>query len=322
MTTRLAPLAAPQLLSRLHPVISRLREAVPDVDLAVIGDHVFPEGLIGGIRQSLRERFQAITGIGLSLPFTARVPILRHRVASRDGVPPLSYLAAGDPAGRRVVFVHGTPGNATDWQAFLHAPALNQHRLAIDRPGFGESGPQEPVISLSDQARAIAVLLESVGGPAVVVGSSYGGPVALRLAADHPDLVAGLLLVGGAADPGREQTHPLQRLAAAPAIAAMMPRALAHSNAELLALRGELEALADDIGRIQAPVTILHGLRDTLVPTENTAYVAERLKGVARKRVVLVAQAGHFLHLLARGHVEDALSDLLASTSVAHPVHA
>jgi pimeloyl-ACP methyl ester carboxylesterase len=100
----------------------------------------------------------------------------------------------------------------------------------------------------------------------------------------------------------------------------MMPRALAHSNAELLALRAELEALADDIGRIQAPVTILHGLRHTLVPTENTAYVAERLKGVERKRVVLVAQAGHFLHLLARGHVEDALSDLLASTSVAHPV--
>jgi pimeloyl-ACP methyl ester carboxylesterase len=102
----------------------------------------------------------------------------------------------------------------------------------------------------------------------------------------------------------------------------MMPRALAHSNAELLALRAELEALADYIGRIQAPVTILHGLRHTLVPTANTAYVAERLKGVEWKRVVLVAQAGHFLHLhlLARGHVEDALSDLLASPSVAHPV--
>ncbi|MBC7140147.1 MAG: hypothetical protein H5U17_15800 [Defluviimonas sp.] len=99
-----------------------------------------------------------------------------------------------------------------------------------------------------------------------------------------------------------------------------MPRALAHSNAELLALRAELEALADDIGRIQAPVTILHGLRHTLVPTANTAYVAERLKGVERKRVVLVAQADHFLHLLARGHVEDALSVLLASPSVAHPV--
>lgn len=305
----------PTLPGRSHPVISRLRAAMPDADLSVLGHQIGPDGPIAGLRRSLYERFQAITGVGLSPAALTRDPPRRRSIAHRDGAPPLSYLASGDPAGRRVLFVHGTPGDATDWGRFLHASGTGQHRLAIDRPGFGESGPRAPVVSLAEQAETIAGLLDSLGGPAVVVGSSYGGPVALRLAADHPGLVAGVMLVGGAADPAHERVHPLQRVAAMPAIAAILPRPLAHSNAELLALRGELVALADDLGRIRAPVTILHGLGDTLVPPENAAYLAERLTGAARTRVVLVAQAGHFLHLLMGRHVDDALAELLAGNA-------
>jgi pimeloyl-ACP methyl ester carboxylesterase len=307
-------------------VIGRLIESAPDSDLVVVGRHAsLEDGLVSRIRRSFRERLQAITNIGLSQPVPEREPSRRRSVAPCDSGPRLGYLTAGDPEGRKVVFVHGTPGNATDWMAFLRGPPAGQHRLAIDRPGFGESGSGGSVVSLTEQARAIATLLESVGGPAVVVGSSYGGPVALRLAVDYPDRVAGLLLVGGAADPEREKAHTLQRLVAAPMIAALLPRALAHSNAELLALRGELEALAGDLERIRAPVTILHGLGDTLVPAENAAFLAERLKGAAWKRIVLVAQAGHFLHLLSPGLVEDALARVLtdvdrSTSTAANPV--
>jgi pimeloyl-ACP methyl ester carboxylesterase len=168
---------------------------------------------------------------------------------------------------------------------------------------------------LSDQARAIAALVQGGAGPAVVVGSSYGGPVALQLAADHPDLVAGVLLVGAAGDPEREETHPLQRLAAMGAIRGLLPRSLAHSNAELLALRHQLEALSEGIGRIRAPVTILQGLQDTLVPAENSTYLAARLLGTRRRRLVFVDQAGHFLHILFSDLVEEALRHVLADTA-------
>ena len=50
----------------------------------------------------------------------------------------LSYLDAGEPNGRLVVFVHGTPGNARGWSDYLlHVPA-GFHYIAVDRPGFGE----------------------------------------------------------------------------------------------------------------------------------------------------------------------------------------
>lgn len=252
--------------------------------------------------------------MGLSpKPFGSEPPS-RNRMEACDGAPSLSWLEIGDPSGRKVVFVHGTPGAADDWSALLHARAPGQHRLAVDRPGFGGSRTDKPVVSLSEQARAVAALVESVGSPGVIVGSSYGGPVALRLAVDRPELVAGLLIVGGAADPGRERVYPLQNVAAKAPASAMLPKALVHSNAELLALRRELELLTIDLAQIRTPVTILHGLDDTLVPAGNAHYLAQRLTGAARLRLVLVAEAGHFLHLLAPDHVEDALDALLRLT--------
>jgi pimeloyl-ACP methyl ester carboxylesterase len=266
----------------------------------------------GGLYRSVRERFQAVTGLGLSHARTANEPPKRHRLSGRYGLPDLSYLTAGNPEGRRVLFIHGTPGAACDWTPFLLRSSEDQHRLAVDRPGFGQSGPGAPVAALSEQARAIGALLRDGDGPAVVVGSSYGGPVALQLAADHPEWVSGVLLVGSAGDPEGEETHPLQRLAATRAVRGLLPRALAHSNAELLALRRELEELSKALGRIRAPVTILQGLHDTLVPAASSAYLAARLVGAVRRRLVLVQQAGHFLHILFADLVEEALRHVIA----------
>ena len=295
------------------PIADRLRAGgLAADDIVVVGGHA-----IGAKRvpSGLRERFQAITGIGLSPTRAETKPPRRHHLPGDAATPAISYLAAGDPTGQPVVFVHGTPGEASDWAHFLDNVPRGQYRIAVDRPGFGSSGPGAPVAALTDQARPIAALLEARLGPSIVVGSSYGGPVALQLAAQHRDVVSGVVLVGAAADPARERVHPVQRLAAFPPFSALLPRALAHSNAELLALRAELGALETGLGDIRTPVTILQGLHDTLVPAENAVYLADRLANAARRRVVLVERAGHFLHLLMAPLVEDALGQMAAGNA-------
>ncbi len=299
-----APAEAQAISAATPPPVTQVVSAV---EPATGRDH-----RLAGLCRAARERFQAVTGAGLSPGPGGGARPQRFRLPGRGGLPPLSYLASGWPGGRRVLFVHGTPGDATDWMPFLRNAPQHQQRIAVDRPGFGESGPGAAVVGLSDQAQAIAPVLQAGPEPAVVVGSSYGGPVALRLAADYPDAVAGVLLVGAAADPGREKTHPLQRLAAIGAVSRMLPRALAHSNAELLALPAELAALGRKLGQIRAPVTVLHGLRDTLVPAENASWLIDRLVGAAQRRLLLVEGAGHFLHILASGLVESALARVLA----------
>lgn len=312
------PLTTSATTRPLPDALAGLAEQFRGEDLVVLGN---PGGIAHGrwrrFHWSLRERFQATTNVGLTPPapaLGAEAP-QRHALSGRGGLPSLSYLAAGDPEGRRVLFIHGTPGEAADWTPFLGAVPPFQQRLAVDRPGFGQSGPGGPVAALPEQSRAIAALLEAGPAPAILVGSSYGGPVALQLAADRPDLVSGIVLVGSAADPEHEKTHPLQRLAAVPSLSRLLPRALHHSNTELLALRRGLEELGDRLHRIRVPVTILQGVHDTLVPPANAGYLTGRLTGTIRRRVMLVDRAGHFLHILRPGLVEDALSDMVA----AHP---
>jgi len=67
----------------------------------------------------------------------------------------------------------------------------------MDRPGHGHSERPDKAETLAVQAEQAAGVLRALapGEPAIVVGHSFGGAVSLRLALDHPELVAGLVLL-------------------------------------------------------------------------------------------------------------------------------
>jgi pimeloyl-ACP methyl ester carboxylesterase len=116
----------------------------------------------------------------------------------------------GDP----VLLVHGQPGLGGDWDAV--AARLGDHRLlVVDRPGYGRSG--EETLSIEDSAEVLGELLaERDAAGATVVGHSYGGGVAIVLAARRPELVGGLVLVGSV---GRaDSLNLLDRMLAVPVV--------------------------------------------------------------------------------------------------------
>jgi len=115
----------------------------------------------------------------------------------------VAYLAAGDPEGPRLIFVHGTPGDCGAWLDYLADPVPGWESLAIDRPGFGASDPPGAVASLQLQAAAIEPLLvERRGRWPILIGHSLGGPIVARVATDDPTRVGGLLIVAGNLAPG------------------------------------------------------------------------------------------------------------------------
>ena len=79
------------------------------------------------------------------------------------------------------------------------------HRVvAVDAPGHGAAATRRD--GLSGGARALV----TTGGRALYVGYSMGGRLALRAALDHPDAVAGLVLLGATAgidDPDERQAR-------------------------------------------------------------------------------------------------------------------
>jgi pimeloyl-ACP methyl ester carboxylesterase len=96
-------------------------------------------------------------------------------------------------SGPTVLLIHGTaPAIWGDLPAALAA----EHRVvAYDRRSFGASRGEPPAGGLSAHAEDAAAMIEAVGGPALVVGWSIGGVIALELAARHPKLVERLVLL-------------------------------------------------------------------------------------------------------------------------------
>ncbi len=236
------------------------------------------------------EQLRLITGWGLGSDRQDDVD--RMALPATDTGIALSYIAAGDPAGQRVLFIHGSPGQASEWWPYLDACPDGQYRIAVDRPGYGLSRPTSPFPSIAGQAQAIAPLLKD---RTIVVGYSFGGPVALSLAQEFPDRVMGLVLIGTPADPRLEHVQPIQRFAAGSWVSRLLPRALNSSNRELIRLRDNLNGLLNGMDRVNVPVTLLQGDRDTLVPKSNAGFLATHLVGRARPRQIFFPKGTHYL---------------------------
>jgi pimeloyl-ACP methyl ester carboxylesterase len=103
----------------------------------------------------------------------------------------INYEETG--AGEPVVLVHGSWSDHHNWDMVLGSLADSFHVVAYDRRGNGGS---ESVHGLrSDHEDDLAALVASLDlGPAHLVGTSFGGSIALGLASRRPDLIAGVVV--------------------------------------------------------------------------------------------------------------------------------
>jgi len=97
--------------------------------------------------------------------------------------------------GHNLVLLHGQPGTAAEWQRLIAMMPKQICAVALDRPGHGSS--QKAGGGLDVNTAAVIEELDARGiDRAVLVGHSYGGGVALAVAARAPDRVEALVLLG------------------------------------------------------------------------------------------------------------------------------
>ncbi|TNE61690.1 MAG: alpha/beta hydrolase [Alphaproteobacteria bacterium] len=229
------------------------------------------------------------------------------------GIDSLSYLHRGDADGQRVIFVHGTPGDAAAWYDMLKAAPAGYEFLSVDRPGFGQTLPDKAMVSLDGQAAALEPLLHPKNGrKPILVGHSLGGPVVVAAAAKYPDLIGGIVVVAGALDPDLEDVMFIQYVGDVPPFSWLLAAPMRHMNRELIGLEDELRILAPKLADIHVPVTIIHGTRDDLVPYANVAYMEKMFTGTSPKLVTLEGQ-NHFLPWNSAGVIVSAVTDMASS---------
>ena len=230
----------------------------------------------------------------------------------------LSYISGvtTETGRQRLIFVHGTPGNAKAFERYLLDPLPGFESISIDRPGFGKTRPRTALPGLRDQALALEPLLvERDGAWPILIGHSLGGPIIARAAAEFPDRVGGLVILSGSLDPSLEKIAWYQRVANFAFVPHMIPRALRNSNRELYPLKRQLEVLQPLLAKIRCPVLIVHARDDSLVPYDNVAYMNENFaEGVIREVVVLQGK-DHFIPWNAEPEIREAILRLAAATA-------
>lgn len=224
----------------------------------------------------------------------------------------ISYLRAGDLNGMPVILVHGTPGEATGWIDYLAKPMPGANIMALDRPGFGSSEPDGAVSDLSCQAAAVAALFPVDGRKVVLVGHSLGGAVVAWAAAQYPDRMQGVVFLASSLDPAQESIHPMQYVGENFMVSWMLPRAMRNANTELMAFKPQLDRLAPMLKQITAPVVIVHGTKDDLVPFENVAYMQQMLTKARCVETIVLDGQNHFLPWNSEATVRKAMQIAIA----------
>src|SRR3954471_12016554 len=107
-------------------------------------------------------------------------------------------IQAGPPDAREaVVFVHGSPGSARDWDDLVSVNGRFARTVAFDIPGWGKSDKLNAEIHTTNGAAAyIQGVLDRLGIKRVVlVGHDFGGIWGLQWASQHPDALTGVVLI-------------------------------------------------------------------------------------------------------------------------------
>lgn len=111
----------------------------------------------------------------------------------------LSYVELGNPKGRPLILLHGFTDTSRSWS--LVAPYLSEFRLLIpDQRGHGSADAPACCYSSHVYADDARQFMDAIGiERAAVIGHSMGSMTAITMAAEYPDRISDIVLIGSTA---------------------------------------------------------------------------------------------------------------------------
>jgi pimeloyl-ACP methyl ester carboxylesterase len=215
-------------------------------------------------------------------------------------------------SGPAVLLLHGSgPGTtAAAWTALASALAPRFHVVAPDLPGFGEA----PAAPVADWAEPMLHLVDELG-PCALVGNSAGGALALQLAHARPLAVTRVMAIGtmGYPMPLPPGLDALWAAEDARAVLELLFHDRGHVTDEAVAVReaamraqpwyrelfpaprqrwvDALSLRVVDLASIAAPVLLVHGAQDRIVPPAHS--VMPLLRTLPDVRAHIFGRCGH-----------------------------
>ena len=251
-------------------------------------------------------------------------------------------LEAGPTGDEAVVFVHGAPGSANDWDYFLPRVGEFARAVAFDLVGFGRSD-KPPYLGHSGPVWATFVqhVLNELGIRRVhVVANDLGGEAATHWAAAHPDAFASAALLN-TGTLIRYRWHAIAQLSRLPALGTLsvllggvlmrpalrlyeprLPRTVfdrwrrEYDWGSRRAIRrfyrsGPIRTtslVVDALRRLNRPALVVWGGRNRFVPAR---HAEDQRRSFPRAQIVVLPGEGHYAHLRVPAVVAERLLPFL-----------
>jgi pimeloyl-ACP methyl ester carboxylesterase len=228
----------------------------------------------------------ALVLAGLPISALPAQPATKSGYVETNGI---NYYYEISGKGEPLLMLHGGLGSTGMFAPVL--PAFTRHRqvIAVDLQGHGRTALGSRKISLVDIGDDMATVLEQLGiKQADVIGYSFGGGVAFRLAVQHPELVRRLVLVSaGFSDAGfHDEMRPMQAAVGA-AMAEQMKGTPMYTSYVAVAPRPAdfprlLDAMGEfmrdhydysaDVKKLTMPTMLIFGDSDMYKPEHEIAF--------------------------------------------------
>jgi pimeloyl-ACP methyl ester carboxylesterase len=221
----------------------------------------------------------------------------------------------------RVLFLSGFRSDMEGTKAQWLDKVCQEHQIdfvRFDYSGHGQSDQDFTDCTLNDWVRDAKTILDTLfDKPVILVGSSMGGWIALLLARDYPEKVAGLVGIAAAPDFTRRleiETTPFKKEQLAAQGFYTMPcdygdefytitKALVDSGDDNLIFAHPLS--------LKCPVRLLQGGQDADVPAETVMHLLEHMECKDARATILKNSDHRFSGLEERQVIFSAISEII-----------
>lgn len=229
---------------------------------------------------------------------------------------PVKYEDTG--AGEHtVLLLHGWGGSSASMAPLIRDLKGDHRVIAPDLPGHGESGIPEEPWDVDDYTDCVIALADRAGvGRADLIAHSFGGRIALKLGAEHPERIGRMLLTGCAGIPTRPEAERRLRAGMAGLVKkvgntvlgskadTLRERFIArHGSQDYKALPPSMretfnrvldQDLTPCLSKIKAPTLLAWGTLDTATPF----WMGEQMERTIRDAALIRFEGGtHFAYL-------------------------
>ncbi|MDR1514031.1 MAG: alpha/beta hydrolase [Propionibacteriaceae bacterium] len=207
----------------------------------------------------------------------------------------LSVHYEDEGEGWPLLLLNGVYMTCRSWRHVLPAFAARHRVLRVDFVDQGETGRMDGDYDLEFQADLVAALLDHVGLAQVdLVGTSYGGIVALIVALRRPDLVRRLVAANSAAYCSRSVRSASLKLNVVWDSLAKAVRPNSQAFGALGRITRSIQSVdeRDSLEQVSCPTLVISAQHDSLTPRHLQLEILSRMPNA---RHAEIAQAGHLV---------------------------